>query len=175
MSYSDAVKEAYAHAPANKVSIFTLEVNHTDFAEPARLANNAKDFQATLEASAPQDPGAEVTFLASAFQLKLPKVEEGPTTALQITLANVETILAPYAKLAAESETDATVIFREFIVDTETGAIEGPTQDPPLQLQIQKVSISSGAVTLEARDINPGNIPFPNVYFTRDRFQGLAT
>jgi hypothetical protein len=58
---SAAIKEAYASATA--IVYHTLEFRHPAFTEPIRVVRDHNDLLATLEATAPENPGEEVRFV----------------------------------------------------------------------------------------------------------------
>ena len=89
---SQAIKEAYAAAPSDVVILHTLELRHPAFEDDAelptaiRVVRDHADLTARLEASAPLDAGAMVTFVALAFDLSLPPVDTAPVPEIAVTL-----------------------------------------------------------------------------------------
>jgi len=73
-SLSAAIKEAYAAAPADVVTLHTLEFRHAAFASPIRVVRDHADQTCTLEAGAPVDGGTAVLFVGFAFDVTLPEV-----------------------------------------------------------------------------------------------------
>ena len=78
-----AIREAYASAPADTVILHTLELRHPAFADDdgrptaIRVVRDHVDLTARLEAGAPLDAGEAVRFVALAFELELPPVDPG--------------------------------------------------------------------------------------------------
>ena len=68
VTLSEAIKEAYASAPADVVIYHTLEINHPAFSEPIYVVRDYQDLNANLE------DGTPVTFLRLAFNLVKPEV-----------------------------------------------------------------------------------------------------
>ena len=75
----EAVKEAYASAPVDIVVLDTLEIWHRTFTAPVRVVRwpmeswKPTEFNLLLEANAPRNPGATVTFLGVPFEITLPE------------------------------------------------------------------------------------------------------
>jgi hypothetical protein len=109
----EAIKEAYASAPADVVIYHTLEIRHAAFATPIRVVRDLVNLSATLEATAPTDPSTEVEFIGFSFDLKLPEVSTGGTPELVIEidnasreiLANIELSMATSTLLEGEPGT----------------------------------------------------------------------
>ena len=71
---SQAIKEAYASAPANVIIYHTMELWHPAFTDPIRVVRDYDDLTATLESTAPRNAGESVTFIAFNFDFTKPEV-----------------------------------------------------------------------------------------------------
>ena len=60
-SLEDALKEAYASAPASEVILHTLELRHPSFTQPIRVVRDHAEFTCFLEADAPEEGTPKVT------------------------------------------------------------------------------------------------------------------
>lgn len=90
-SLSAAIKEAYASAPTDTVILHTLELRHPDFVAPIRVVNDHANLTATLEATAPANPGAAVEFIRFAFRFTLPELMTSGMPEIEIEIDNVDT------------------------------------------------------------------------------------
>jgi len=80
---SQALKEAYAAAPAGVVIYHTIELWHPQFSAPVRVVRDYVDLVATLESTAPRDASTAVTFVGFNFEFTKPEVS--PNGVPQIT------------------------------------------------------------------------------------------
>lgn len=82
---SEALKEAYASAPSDVILLHTLELRHPTFVDDhgnstaIRVVRDHINHTCTLENSAPLNHGEAVEFIAMAFDLELPPVNNTPT------------------------------------------------------------------------------------------------
>jgi hypothetical protein len=113
---SAAIKEAYASDPKNVVYP-TLEINHDSFTQPIRVVRDKVNLVATLEDTAPLNPGESVEFIA--YQFNLVKPEIGPSGVPQCTIEidNISReILAQIdAAVSGGSQNLITVTYREYL------------------------------------------------------------
>ena len=101
---SQALKEAFASAPAGTVVLDTLEIWHPTFDEPIRVVRDHADLTARLEAGAPRDGGKRVTFAALAFEFSPPPVDTAPVPEITVTLDNVGSDITDALEGAAVSQ-----------------------------------------------------------------------
>ena len=166
---SDAIAEAYASAPADEVIYHTLEIRHSSFATPIRVVRDLVALDATLEASAPEDAGTEVTFLAYSFDLVPPEVGPGGTPQLIIEIDNVSREILANIELAMSSPNLLTVIYRAFV----SSDLTAPANDPPLTLTIFQISANPMRIRAVAGFQDIVNKRFPSDTYTAERFPGL--
>ena len=99
---SEALKEAYASAPSDVILLHTLELRHPTFVDDhgnstaIRVVRDHINHTCTLENSAPLNPGEAVEFIAMAFDLELPPVNNTPTPEISVTIDNVSTEMIAY-------------------------------------------------------------------------------
>ncbi len=168
---TEAIKEAYASAPDNVVILHTLELLHPAFTTPIRVVRDYADLQATLEATAPQNPGQLVTFVGYSFDLRLPTVSE--QTALPqilVTIDNVDREIVSNIEAAQKTTDIITAIYRPYLSTDLTG----PQMIPPLEFQVQTIMADVFKVQATCSFGDPANRAFPNEDFTLERFPGLA-
>ena len=96
------MKEAYASAPSDVVILHTLELRHPSFKDALgaptaiRVVRDYQDHLCVLEDSAPLDAGQAVLFIAMAFDLALPPVNNALTPEITVTIDNVSTEMIRY-------------------------------------------------------------------------------
>lgn len=173
---SQALREAYAAAPADVVILHTLELRHPTFlddeGEPMaiRVVRDNQDLTARLEVGAPLDAGEMVTFIAMGFDLELPPVDTSPVPEISITLDNVSREIVRHLDGAAESQDVIEVTYRPYL----STDLEGPQMEPPITLVLTEVSADVFRVTGRARMLDVGNKAFPAETYSASTFPGLT-
>lgn len=168
---SEAIKEAYASAPDNVVILHTLELLHPAFTTPIRVVRDYADLTAKLEATAPQNPGAYVTFVGYAFDLVLPPMsEQTALPQIMVSIDNVDREIVANIEAAMQTTEIITIIYRPYLSTDLTG----PQMIPPLEFQVQSIMADVFKVQATCSFGDPGNRAFPNEDFTLQRFPGLA-
>ena len=138
-----AIREAYASAPADTVILHTLELRHPAFVdddgEPTaiRVVRDHADLNARLETDAPLDAGQRVRFVALGFELELPPVDTAPVPEIAVTLDNVSREIVRHLDEAATSLERIEVTYRPYL----STDLEGPQMDPPITLTLTEVDI----------------------------------
>lgn len=173
---SQAIKEAYAAAPDNAVTLHTLEFRHPNFindlGQPTaiRVVRDHQDLVAWLEAAAPLNPGEAVTFLAFAFDFKLPDVEVAAAPEMVITIDNVSAEIEQNLARAVASPYTIAATYRPYL----STDLSGPQMNPPLHLTVQHVKADDFRVTARVSFGDLSNLQFPSDDYTATRFPGLA-
>lgn len=168
---SDALEEAYASAPSSEVVLHTLEIRHPDFTQPIRVVRDHQDFDAYLEADAPENPGEEVTFIAMAFDFTLPEVTKSTSPEIEIGLDNVSGEISAYLDIAANSPDLIEVTYRPYLASDPSG----PSMNPPLTLTIRSVTADIFRVKAVAGFADLANKKFPSQTYDTERFAGLSS
>jgi hypothetical protein len=173
---SEALKEAYASAPVGEVIIETLEFRHPAFLDdngnPAalRVVRDYEPVFATLEATAPMQPGETVQFMAFAFDVSLPGFEENQTPTLSITIDNVGRELTAQIEAATASQQPIEVTYRPYLVSD----LSGPQMDPPITMVVVSAVADVFQIQLNATLDDVSNVPFPRRRYMPDEFPGLV-
>ena len=170
-SLSLALKEAYAVAGADDVILHTLEVWHASFAVPIRVVKDNSALDAKLEASAPRNAGAVVTFVPFSFAMVPPDVTAEGLPSCTLELDNVGRDLGIALDAALLAGGPITVIYRAFL---EEDALVGPETDPPMELTLMSATLTGNRFRAQAGFPDLLNRRFPDGEFTLDRFPGLA-
>ena len=171
-----AIREAYASAPADTVILHTLELRHPAFVDDdgrptaIRVVRDHVDLTARLEAEAPLDAGETVRFVALAFELALPPVDTAPVPEISVTLDNVSRAIVRHLDAAATSLERIEVTYRPYL----STDLEGPQMDPPITLTLTEVEVDVFRATGRARMLDIGNRAFPAETYTGKRFPGLT-
>jgi hypothetical protein len=167
---TQAIKEAYASAPANLVIYHTLELYHPAFSTPIRVVRDYADLTATLESTAPRNPSTAVIFVAFNFEFTKPDVAPDGIPQVTITLDNVDRSIVANIEAALTTTDLVTVIYREFL----SNDLSAPQNNPPLNMTIISVSADIFKVTAVASFPNLMNKRFPNKEYSSEVFPGLV-
>ena len=167
----DALKEAYASAPADEVILHTLEIRHSSFTQPIRVVRDHNDFTARLESDAPLDPGETVTFIGMAFDFILPEVTKSSSPEIEVSLDGVSGEIVAYLDAAAQTAELIEITYRPYLASDPSG----PTMDPPLTLYIRSVTADVFRCRARAGYANLANRKFPSEVYDVERFPGLST
>lgn len=170
ITLEEALKEAYAAAPAEEIVYDTLEFRHADWTTPIRVVRDYVNLVATLEATAPLNPGEAVTFTAFSFDLQRPEVNPDAVPEVSITIDNVSLEIEDALLQAIQSVEPIQVTYRPYL----SSVLTAPAMNPPLTLTLQEVSATSQQVTAKARLGDFANRKFPGQEYTARRFPGLA-
>ncbi|QRF90299.1 hypothetical protein CLH39_08690 [Alcaligenes faecalis] len=176
MSLEQALKEAYASAPTDRVIFHTLEVRHPAFVDDAgqptaiRVVIGYEDITAKLEGDAPLRPGQYVEFIAGAFRFKLPGFEEGKVPQLQITIDGVSREVVGHIEAAIAEREPIEVTYRPYLSTDLTK----PQMEPPLNMILSKVSVTGASVSGTASLSDVHNFAFPFEKYMASRFPGLV-
>lgn len=166
---TQAIKEAYAAAPANVVIYHTMELWHSAFTSPIRVVRDYIDLVATLESTAPRNPSTAVTFVAFNFDFTRPEVSPSGVPQVTITLDNVDRSIVANIEAALGTTELVTLIYREFI-STDLSA---PQNNPPLAMTIMSVKADVFKVTATAGFPDLVNKRFPTKEYDSETFVGL--
>lgn len=171
-----AIAEAYASAPSDVVLLETIELRHADFVDAndqptaLRFVNDFADLSATLEATAPMNPGEAVTFTRCAFEAVLPDVNNSGATELKLRVCNATREILRYARLAAKSQAKLYVTYRMYL-STDTTQ---PHTKPFTLVGSAVETPDASTVQLTCSLTNLSNKKFPGDNYTAERFPGLV-
>lgn len=169
-SLSAAIKEAYAAAPADVVTLHTLEFRHPAFSQPLRVVLDHADHTCTLEADAPANPSEAVLFVGYTFDIVLPEVTDSAAPEVVITIDNVSTEIEDNINAALATTDKVEVTYRPYL-STDLSA---PAMNPPLTLTITQISADQFQLTARAQLGDYANKAFPGENYTATRFPGLV-
>lgn len=165
-----AVREAYASAPAGVVALATLEMRHPAFTQPLRAVKDNKDWQFRLEASAPVDAGQLVQFQQLNFDIEHPEMSSVGVADLQIAIDNVDPAISLQV-MAASKSTEPVVCTLRVYLSTDPS---GPQNDPPIHFTLRQVSVDVYKVSGVCDLGDFKNRPTPYDVYSIDTHPGLA-
>lgn len=166
---SEAIKEAYASAPADEIIYHTLEIWHPNFTQPIYVVRDFNDLTAFKEATAARSPGAEVTYVGFAFDFVPPEVDKAGVPQCVIEIDNVSREILANIEAAMGSTASITVIYRAYL----SSDLSGPENDPPLELTIHSITADPFKVRAVAGFGSLANIKFPRQEYSAEVFPGL--
>ena len=162
---AEALREAYAVAPADTVVLDTLEVS-TSGQPSVHLTNNYISFTANLETGSP------ATFQPIPFKVKLPDKSSSELPTMTITIANPNQIVSNYLRAANIAKTPVKVMFRPFLA-TNNGSTITVQLPVPMTFHIGPVKLGIDKVEVQCLFPNIANKRFPNESYTVRLFPGL--
>jgi len=182
-SWTDALAEAYASAPADDYVVSTLELIHPAFvdgsgnADSIRVALDDRSWDLTYEATAPLFAGETKTFEPLAMQVTMPEQSETSFGTLNMAIDNVSRSVWPKLQAAARIRASAAVIYREWVatrnVSTGVYSVSGPPDLIIDQLTMRVVTATLLRLEGQATFVDLLNKGFPRRIFSRDDFPGL--
>jgi Domain of unknown function (DUF1833) len=136
-----------------------------------RLVNDNDPLVARLEADAPLDPGAFVTYQPGYFQLtRQSETNSGSTPEIEITVDNAVKLLMPYIDAAKESRDPIQVTWRPYLANDLTA----PHISPPLTLSLRSIEVNMTRIIARAGFGNTTNRRFPALEYLSTQHPGLA-
>lgn len=176
IAQTEAIAEAYASAPADVVLLETIEFRHVAFVDAndkpvaLRFVNDYGDLAATLEATAPMNPGETVTFTRCAFDATLPDVNSSGATELKLRVSNASLEILRYARMAADSTEKLYVTYRAYLSTDTTQPHTVPFT--LIGSAVETPDISTVQLTCSLPNLS--NKKFPKELYTAQRFPGLV-
>lgn len=163
-SLQDAIKEAYALAPAQQVILDTLEIRQTGVQDPVYIVRSRKGIVALDE------DGNSRTFLPVGFQFALPPENEEGFRSLNISIDNIGRQVSDFIETAKSERVPVEVIYRPYLSDD----LSQPQMIPPLVLYLKDIQVTTSQVTGRATFMDLVNKKFPTELYTRARFPSLG-
>lgn len=167
---SAAIQEAYASAPVDQVIYHTLELWHPAFSAPIRVVRDFNSIDARIEAGAARDAAAVVTFVAFAFDIVPPDQTTSGVPQCVIEIDNVSREILAQIDLAVVSAEQIKAIYRAYLSDA---LLDGPENDPPMELTLISVSATPFRIRATAGFPDLVNLKFPKLDYELETFPGL--
>jgi uncharacterized protein DUF1833 len=164
---NEALLEAYASCPPSARIFYTLEIWQSSFAQAARVvANVGDDMMFGIEAGAPRDAGAMVTFIACPFTADYPEQREGQPPSTKIKIDNANRELVPQIREALGVREYIQVLYREYLGSDLTEPAYGP-----IEFELRNVQMVGASLTGTAMVRNLQNKRFPRLNKNYDYVQ----
>ncbi len=161
----EAIKEAYALAPATVAHVHSLEIRHPSIVESLYIVQGFQNRNLTLET-------AEVkTFTAIPFAFTLPPSNDSGLQELTLTIDNVGNKVAEFLELAMNFLEPVQVLYRPYL---STDLTE-PKWNPPLRLFFTNATVSETQVSGRAAPADFLNRDFLSELYTRTLFPSLGS
>ena len=174
-SMSDALKEAYAIAPADSLIIHTLEFRHPAFVndngqpDSAFVTTNQEDVLARLEADAPVRALQIVRFRHIRFRVTLAPIEVSPRPKLSIEIDNITRLVARQLQRAKGDPRPVELCYREYLASD----LSAPQRDELPTFVLSEVEADLLTVRATAYIDIDLNRAFPSVLYTAVEYPGL--
>jgi hypothetical protein len=163
-SLQDAIKEAFASCPSNKVIYDTLEIRQTGIQDPVYIVKAFQPITATDE------NGNVRVFEAVGFQFILPPTDDQGYQSLSISIDNVSRRVLDFVEAAKSEKVPVEMVYRPFLSDD----LSRPQMIPPLLLYLKDIRITDMQVNGKATFMDVVNKKFPSELYTRERFPSLG-
>ena len=177
VAFSEAYAEAIATARIDRVMLATYELRHPAFEDEngdpmaVRIVNDHADLTATLEATAPMDPGTAVLFTALLVEVSGPdEADGGQAPAIMFAVDGVSQLLVAQLDRALSALDPVTVTERIYASDDLTA----PAVTPVLTMTLRDVQVTETRVTARAVFYDPSNRGFPKQEYTQAQYPGLS-
>ncbi|WP_186137329.1 DUF1833 family protein [Burkholderia gladioli] len=173
----EALAEVYAANPVGEVVLDTLEFRHPAFVDadgnavPVRIVADFQDLFARLEADAPVNPGAMVTFTAVAISFVLPDMQEGQAPQVDVVVDGASREMIAHLENAVTQTQQVEMTHRRYLASNPAS---GPQDGEPLTLYIASAKATLTRVTLTATLTDIHNSQFPSDVYRPDVFPGLV-
>ncbi len=159
MELTDAIKEAYACAPADVTYYETLQIDNEDFVNPVLLVNSAAEITRTAG-----------TFLPVRFDAKLPDTSGGTRGEMTINVIGVPKEVRAAIRNATDNHHPFTVTYRQYI-----GGNMAPDAEFPVPLSIGGISELFNGIQIQALLPDLVGAYFPRKLMTAKTLPGLRT
>jgi hypothetical protein len=163
-SLQDAIKEAFASAPYNKVILDTLEIRQPTVQDPIFIVKSTRPIVAIDENSVSR------TYRPAGFQFTMPSENEEGFRSLTIAVDNIDRAVSDFIQVAKSTKVPVQVIYRPYLADDLTQ----PAMNPPLSLYLKDIQVNEFQVTGRATFMDVVNQKFPSELYTRARFPSLG-
>lgn len=163
-SLEEAIKEAYACAPAGVSIIHTLEIRQPSVQATYFIARHPIGITATDEL------GNSHNFLPCGFGFSLPPSNEEGFQSLNLAIDNIDRRVSDFINTAKSSPIPVEVWYRPFL----STDLSKPQMKQPLVLYLKEVQMSNGQVQGRATFMDVVNKKFPLEIYTREVFPALG-
>lgn len=170
-----ALAEAYASAPQDKIPLDTIEIDHATFTQPLRvvrwplLGPEPKIFKLLLEDDAPKNPGEIVEFMGFPFELGIPDSSTESEGLFELRVS-VHQEIDQALMNAAMNRGIIVMHYRQYIKGME---LDGPAEYWR-HIEIQSPRREGGDIIADGAVLGWMKRPFGDLY-TPSKYPGLAS
>lgn len=160
----EAIKEAFAIAPVNKVVIHTLEIRQDGVQSPIYISQTRRGITALDE------NGIERGYIPCGFAFSLPPSNEDGFQSLNVAIDNIDLRVTDFVTMAISQMVPIRMVYRPYLSDDLTR----PQMNPPIVLYLKEVELTTYQVVGRATFMDVVNKKFPSELYTRARFPALG-
>lgn len=178
-----ALAEARASATVNQFELETIEILHPMFVGPddlpdsIRLVLDERDWDLTLEASAPLNGARVTTFTSAAMRVVRPEQSEGQMGEVRLAFDFVGREVMHWIDKAISVRADGRLILRTWLANHDSTTGDWSVVGPPLEvlrgLTVREIHATATTIELTAAFKDLINVGFPRRLFTMADFPGL--
>lgn len=172
MSWDQAQKEALARASTSEVLKWVLELRHSLFPSPFRLAQHDSDIDVLLESDAPADASTTQTFIGTGLRLREPDENNQPDPTVTIEIDGLSGALQPFLRPAIVSGEPVLMTLRGLMYDVNSETVSQALKIYHLQLRSATTSMTT--VIGVFAYTNAANQPFPSQKYDAISNPGLV-
>jgi hypothetical protein len=163
-AYHDAIKEAFALAPASTVIYHTLQIRQVGVQSSIFLVQSRRSIEAADE------DGNWHTFEPVGFQFSLPPSNSEGFQSLNLVIDNIGRRVTDFVEAAQSAVQAVEILYRPYL-NTDLTA---PQMDPPILLYLKDIEMNDLQVTGRATFMDILNKKFPLDIYTRAKFPALG-
>lgn len=165
-----ALLEAATVSPIARAILHAFELYHP-LVGRYRFVADHQNLLATLEATAPEDAGVEVEWMAAPMNHTRPEESDTATTPeITISLDNVAGIMSAALKLTRGSLVPWEITERLYASDDTSG----PAVIPPTTMLLDSVDTAGEAIIMRVSFGDPANVRVPKLTFRRREHPTLS-
>ena len=159
-----------ASAPADVLPLHCIELSHTDWAGPHRRVSQPDNYVLTLEATAPVNPGAAVTFYgwlaAGNWLAAMPSLDDSGIVTRNVAIDDVENELLALVEAVRDSDIAILCVYRFYTSDD--------LAVPKIvnRFEVGDCSFEDGTMSLTVRTLDLGNMRWPRARHTDENTPG---
>lgn len=173
---SQAWREAMASCPPSSLTHVTFEFRHpvivdeeTNQQIAIRMVTGALDpIIATIEDTAPLNPGEAVQFEPVMFRSEWPKFGEGKIPEVSVIFDNAARYILKTLQKAIRIRADFAIVYREYLANDLT-----QPSYPATEFSLKHALVNGSRVEGVARLDNLTNMKAPNFFYSIARYPGL--
>ena len=176
--YDAAWAEAQATPSGDQVELPTIELIHPAITDDngqqiaIRAVNDVVGRDLPLEDSALINPGETVSFAPIPFEMPWPETEDGKVPSVRIRIDNIGREVVPYLDAAVLVDAPLVLIFRYFLLDVASQAVELAAD--PMTFYLRQVTVNEQFVEGTASPSDLENLQFLRQIYDVEHYPALS-